>query len=434
MVLAPANPELHLEMCQQVLPFGKPTFVDKTFAPSFMVAQQIFEIAAAYNTAIQSASALRTSTVQDRLGKTAEPLRSMLITASGPTFQEYGIHPVELAVSCLGSSVESILFAGTDQYPQLILVFSNARTAVIDFNTQAELPFTATLLTTRGAEHVIVAVGRGGSVDVDGQRMFSCANSREAAKVPIWAACTLFVMLLLITLPILSVLVDHPEMYHASPGEREKAYSMLLAENLTSGVLGLAMAALLASVMSTVSGLMTYGAQTAVNDVLRPVLPKTSLLDPQSKACVWIGRLVMLAIMIAGVFVMLGAGSLFRIATIFSGMFGASGAFFWAQWWWWRINVASWLAAMIAGPFIYLGLGLVLPLWDWWDAQMQISPANADAMAMLQAVISIGLTTVCWLLTALLTAPESETTLVEFYRRARPLGLWKPICEAFRRE
>lgn len=157
MVLAPANPELHLEMCEQVLPFGKPTFVDKTFAPSFMVAQQIFEIAAAHNTAIQSTSALRTSTVQDQLGKTAEPLRSMLITASGPTFQEYGIHPVELAVSCLGPSVESIMLAGTDQYPQLILVFSNARTAVIDFNTQAELPFTATLLTTRGAEHVIVA-------------------------------------------------------------------------------------------------------------------------------------------------------------------------------------------------------------------------------------------------------------------------------------
>jgi Na+/proline symporter len=281
---------------------------------------------------------------------------------------------------------------------------------------------------------IVPTVGRGGSVDVDGQRMFSCANSREASKVPIWAACTLFAMLLLITLPILSVLIDHPEMYHATPSEREQAYSMLLAENLPTGVLGLAMAALLASVMSTVSGLMTYGAQTAVNDVLRPLLPKTPLLDPQSKACVWIGRLVMLAIMIAGVFVMLGAGSLFRIATIISGMFGASGAFFWAQWWWWRINVASWLAAMIAGPFVYLGLGLVLPLWEWWDAQLQISPANADAMAMLQAVISIGLTTVCWLLTALLTAPESERTLVEFYRRARPLGLWKPIREAFRRE
>lgn len=157
MVLAPANPELHLEMCMQVLPFGKPTFVDKTFAPNFTVAQQIFEIAAVNNTPIQSTSALRTSNVQDVLAKTPEALRSLFITASGPTFQEYGIHPVELAVSCLGSSLEAMMIAGTDEYPQLILVYPHARTALIDFNTQAELPFTATLLTTNAAKHVVVA-------------------------------------------------------------------------------------------------------------------------------------------------------------------------------------------------------------------------------------------------------------------------------------
>ena len=172
---------------------------------------------------------------------------------------------------------------------------------------------------------IIPTVGRGGSVDVDGQRMFSAINAHEAAKVPIWAVCTLFAMLLLLTLPVLSVLVEHPEMYHAPPQEREKAYSMLLAENLPRGVLGMAMAALLASVMSTVSGLMSYGAQTAVNDVLRPLLPNSPRLDPRSKQCVWIGRITMLAIMLAGVMVMLTAGSLFRIATIISGMFGASG-------------------------------------------------------------------------------------------------------------
>jgi hypothetical protein len=29
-VLAPSNPEVHLELCRQVLPFGKVTYVDKT--------------------------------------------------------------------------------------------------------------------------------------------------------------------------------------------------------------------------------------------------------------------------------------------------------------------------------------------------------------------------------------------------------------------
>lgn len=157
MVLAPANPELHLEMCEQVLPFGKPSFIDKTFAPNFAVAQQIFDMAAAHNTPIQSTSALRTSNIQEELAKSAESLRSMFITAAGPTFEEYGIHPVELAISCMGPAVESLMCAGSDIHPQFLLLFSDERTAVIDFNTQAELPFTATLLTPSGAEHVAVA-------------------------------------------------------------------------------------------------------------------------------------------------------------------------------------------------------------------------------------------------------------------------------------
>ena len=33
MELAPSTPETHLELCGQVFPFGKPTYVDKTFAP-----------------------------------------------------------------------------------------------------------------------------------------------------------------------------------------------------------------------------------------------------------------------------------------------------------------------------------------------------------------------------------------------------------------
>src|SRR3954454_21174452 len=30
MILAPSNPETHLDLCRRFLPFGKPTYVDKT--------------------------------------------------------------------------------------------------------------------------------------------------------------------------------------------------------------------------------------------------------------------------------------------------------------------------------------------------------------------------------------------------------------------
>ncbi len=281
---------------------------------------------------------------------------------------------------------------------------------------------------------IVATIGRGGSVDLDGQRLFSARSPREAAKVPIWAAGSLFLMLLLLTLPVLGLLASRPELYHASPSVREETYGMLLNEHLPAGVLGIALAALLASVMSTIDSHMNYGAQTFVNDVLRQLFPHSKWLNPDSKICVWIGRMAMLGILACGVGVMLAADSLFRIATIIAGMFASSAAFFWAQWWWWRVNFLSWVAAMVCGPLVYFGLGWWLPQWEWWATQIAVSPANADTMAMLQAIISICLTTIVWFVVALVTAPESHETLCNFYRRARPLGIWGPIRDSVRTE
>src|SRR5437764_129473 len=40
MILAPSNPELHLKLAEMVFPFGKTTYVDKTFAPDLATAQK----------------------------------------------------------------------------------------------------------------------------------------------------------------------------------------------------------------------------------------------------------------------------------------------------------------------------------------------------------------------------------------------------------
>lgn len=281
---------------------------------------------------------------------------------------------------------------------------------------------------------IVPTIGRGGSVDLEGQRLFSARNTTEAAKVPIWAAGSLFVMLLLLTLPTLGVLASRPEMYHAEPSLREETYGIMLQENLPVGVLGVALAALLASVMSTIDSHLNYGAQTIVNDVLRQLFPGSRLLDPSSRTCLWIGRLAMLGILAGGVGVMFAADSLFKIATIIAGMFASSAAFYWAQWWWWRVNFPSWVAAMVGGPVVYLTLGWLLPEWPWWQAQLAVSAANADTMAMLQAIISIALTSMIWVTAVLLFPPESEATLKQFYRRAAPLGAWGPVREKVIRE
>lgn len=274
---------------------------------------------------------------------------------------------------------------------------------------------------------IVPTLGRGGNVDLDGQRIFSCRNAREAAKMPLWGQAFMFVMLLLITLPVLGMLAERPELYHASPAEREKVYGMMLVEYLPAGVLGFVVAGVLASVMSTISGYLNYGSQTIVNDVLRPLFPGARQLDPRHPTSLWIGRVATLAILACGVGVMFAADSLFRIAAIISGAFAASATFFWAQWWWWRVNLASWVVAMIGGPAVFLLVGAIAPQWDAWREHSAASEAGADAMLMLQAVIAMAVTTCLWVITALVTSPESDDTLVDFYRRARPLGWWEPV-------
>jgi SSS family solute:Na+ symporter len=274
---------------------------------------------------------------------------------------------------------------------------------------------------------IVPTIGRGGNVDLDGQRIFSCRTPREAAKVTIWGQLAMFVMLLLITLPVLGMLAKHPELYHANRADREQVYGMMLVEHLPAGILGLVVAGALASVMSTISGYLNYGSQTVVNDVLRQLFPGAAILHPRHPRVLWVGRLVTLAIMLCGVWVMQASDSLFQIAMVISGMFAASAAYYWAQWWWWRANLASWVAAMVGGPAVYFSLDQLLRRSDWWNAQLAAGEASADAMVMLHALIAMALTTLLWIVVALATKPESDETLAMFYQRARPLGWWRPV-------
>ena len=287
---------------------------------------------------------------------------------------------------------------------------------------------------------IVPTVGRGGSVDLEGQRIFSCKSDRDAAQMNVWAEIGLFVMLLLLTLPTLGLLIDHPDLYLAEPGEREKAYGLLLDEYLPVGLLGVALAALLASVMSTISSHLSYGSQTLVNDVLRQVYPDVKALAPGNVGAVWAGRALMLVVLAGGIAVTYNAESLIGIAITLGGMYGATATVYWGQWWWWRVNFWSWATAMIGGPIVYVLLGGlsfgdlridgVLDMWLWWAEQSAVSESAAQGMAMLQAALGMGLTFAAWVTVTLFTAPEPMDVLKAFYRKARPMGGWNPVREA----
>jgi predicted dehydrogenase len=162
MILAPSNPEVHLEMCRRALPLRKPTFVDKTFAPNSTIAEEIFALADRAGTPIQSTSALRSTAVQRHVAELDGSPRSMIVFASGSSLAEYGVHPVELVVSCMGPDVEQVMCLGPEDYPQFILLYSGDRSATIGLNLVADVPFSATVVSNNANEHI----------PIDGSRLF----------------------------------------------------------------------------------------------------------------------------------------------------------------------------------------------------------------------------------------------------------------------
>lgn len=157
MILAPSNPETHLDLARRVLPFGKATYVDKTFAPDLETAKEIFELADQHRTPVQTSSALRYTNVQEKVAEAGrETLKHMTAFGGGSKFGEYAIHPVEMVISCMGPDAQSLMRRGSGGYSQLLVNFSGGRAATINVHTEGQTPYAAAITTTKLTQWVPV--------------------------------------------------------------------------------------------------------------------------------------------------------------------------------------------------------------------------------------------------------------------------------------
>lgn len=126
-VLSPDNAEMHEGLCQLPLRSGKPTYVDKTFAPDGDTARRIFAVAEGYGTPCYSSSALRyAAEYRDicRYGVTA-------VTSVGPSssFETYCIHQLEPIMMLIDSPVEKVMYIPAERSHTVLLSFADGRQA-----------------------------------------------------------------------------------------------------------------------------------------------------------------------------------------------------------------------------------------------------------------------------------------------------------------
>jgi len=129
LVLAPSDPDKHLGYAKVVLPYGKRTYIDKTFACSRKEAEEIFANAEAHDTPCFSSSALRFANEI----KTADKNGIDFIGSRGPgAFSNYAIHQVEPIVTLMGSEVRRVMSIGTAKAPGLLIDFKDGRRATMN--------------------------------------------------------------------------------------------------------------------------------------------------------------------------------------------------------------------------------------------------------------------------------------------------------------
>lgn len=161
MVLAPSNPEVHLDLAKEALPLRKPTYIDKTFAPDLATAEQIFALADDLGVPVITSSALRftdeVNAYVSRVGR--ENVLHMQAWGGGSSFGEYAIHPLELVISAMGPEVEGVMRLGDEEKSQLDLAFSGGRTASVYVYTKGRCSFQAMMTTQEETVYLPVSGG-----------------------------------------------------------------------------------------------------------------------------------------------------------------------------------------------------------------------------------------------------------------------------------
>jgi solute:Na+ symporter, SSS family len=191
------------------------------------------------------------------------------------------------------------------------------------------------------------------------------------------------------------------------------AYPAML-KFLPAGFLGLMVAGLVAANSSTLLTHLNWGASYLVHDFYRRFVRH----DAEERHYVFAGRVATVGLFVVSsglVFVLDTAKDAFDIIL----QIGAgTGLLYLARWFWWRVNAWCEVVAMISS----FGVSVLLLI---------LSRTGVPFTTHRALVITVAVTTICWVLTAFLTPPTDRDVLVDFYLRTRPAG---PGWEDVRRD
>ena len=262
------------------------------------------------------------------------------------------------------------------------------------------------------------------------QRILAIRDEREAMFSGVWRVFTHYVirgwpwyMAGLISLVLLPGLGPDSEM----------AYPTLIRDYMPVGVRGLMVAGFFAAFMSSVDTGIHTSSSIFLNDLYRPYVKPNAT----ERHYVAVSRVAIVVFAGLAVTVALLSNSILGLLMVLMKISGGVGLVLVLRWFWWRVNVWADLAAhaavlpvvlMIendAAVFGRLGYGAGPTGWVMGSLGLD-GLDNTYAVQFLLITLAVA---AVWLTVMALTKPESDETLIAFYRRVRPYGFWGPIRE-----
>ena len=251
----------------------------------------------------------------------------------------------------------------------------------------------------------------GPAPNYDMQRVLSTKSPVEAAKMSGMVNIALFFSryMMIAGLTVLAMVFFIPQIRAmGSHFNFETLLPIAIKDFIPNGLKGILIAGLIAAFMSTYAATVNAAPAYIVNDVFKKYFKP----DADEKVYVRMSYIISLAVILLGFIFGYMTKSVNQITLwIVNSLYGGYTAANFMKWYWWRFNGYGYFWGMVAGL-----------------ASLFIVPLLFPGLNSLQAFpIILVLSVIGCIAGTLLTAPESDEVLKNFYMNVKPWGFWKPV-------
>ena len=253
----------------------------------------------------------------------------------------------------------------------------------------------------------------GPAPNYDMQRILSSKNPKEASMMSAWVNVVLtFPRYFLITgLTVLALVFFSDQIRGMGNNiDFEMVLPYALDRFVPAGLLGFLIAGLLAAFMSNFAATVNAAPPYIVNDIYKRFINP----DASPRTYVRLSYVSSFAVVVLGITFGWFVSSINSVVQwIVSALWGGYMASNILKWYWWRFNGFGYFWGMVAG----IGGSLVLPF------------ALPHVLPLMAFPLLLGISFIGCFVGTLLTKPEDDEVLKDFYRRVRPWGFWGPVLK-----